>query len=102
MTTVLLVALVLCVLYLGLRVHQLASAVSTLAQIVDKPRRRDRTIRKEVHELEADLEMIGNLVSQGVAKPEDFEEADRIRERLDRRLRALTGRSPETPAPRKE
>ena len=96
MTTVLLVVLVLCVLYLGLRVHQLGSAVSTLARIVEKPRRRDRAIRREIHELETDLEMIRDLVSQGAAKPEDFEEADQIREKLDRRLRALTreGRKP--------
>jgi hypothetical protein len=78
MTTSVLVVLVLCVLYLALRVHQLSATVAALARIVEKPRRRDRAIRREVHELETDLEMIRDLVS--AASPEDFEEADRIRQ----------------------
>jgi hypothetical protein len=98
MTAALLVVLILCVLYLGLRVHQLGSSVAKLARTVDKPRRRDRAIRREVHELETDLEMIQDLVSHGAASPDDFEEADRIREKLDRRLRALTRGSKAPPS----
>jgi cell division protein FtsL len=51
MTAVLLLVLVVCILYLALRVRALKSAVSTLARIVDKPRRRDRTLRKEIRSL---------------------------------------------------
>ena len=54
-TTVLLVVLILCVLYLALRLRALETAVVNLARIVDKPRRRDRAIRKEIAELEDEL-----------------------------------------------
>jgi hypothetical protein len=44
MTTVLLVVLVLCVVYLALQVRNLENAVNVLAQIVNKPRRRDHAL----------------------------------------------------------
>lgn len=44
MTTILLVVLVLSILYLALRVRNLENAVNVLAQIVNKPRRRDHAL----------------------------------------------------------
>jgi protein-arginine kinase activator protein McsA len=91
MTTALLVVLVLAVLYLVLRVHMLQNAVLHLSRIVNKPRRRLRAIQKEIKELEDELETLHDLGRHGAATREDFEEADLIREKLDRRLRALAG-----------
>ena len=58
MTAVLLVVFMLCVLYLALHIHQLENAVTKLARIVNKPRRRDRALRKEIAQLEEELEEI--------------------------------------------
>lgn len=91
MTTALLVVLVLSVLYLALRVHRLHLAVVELARVVNKPRRRDRAILKQIAALEDDLEHIRDLVKEGVADQNDFIQTDLIREKLDRRLRALAG-----------
>jgi hypothetical protein len=44
MTTILLVVLVLSILYLALRVRNLENAVNVLAQLVNKPRRRDHAL----------------------------------------------------------
>ncbi len=103
MTTALLVVLVLCVLYLALRLHRLERAVSAFAHIVDRPRRRDRAIRKEIEELEHELEQLQDATNHGyIPDTDDFNRADEIREKLDRRLRALTGRpgtSEPPPAP---
>ncbi len=92
MTTALLVVLMLCILYLIIRVRQLEYAVAVLARIVNKPRRRDRALRREVKALESDLDYIRNLAVNGAADPEDFERPNVIREKLDRRLRAHAGR----------
>lgn len=89
--TVLLGALVLAVLYLALRVHMLQNAILQLSRIVNKPRRRLRAIQREIKELEDQLETAHDLVREGAATPEDFDEIDLIREKLDRRLRALAG-----------
>ena len=96
-TAIFLVVLILCVLYLSLRLRSLENAVVTLARIVDEPRRRDRAIQKEIKNLEDELEYLSDLASQGAASPEDFDEADLIRAKLDRRIRTLAGRR-ETPA----
>jgi len=100
MTAVLLLVLVVCVLYLALRVRALESAVSTLARIVNKPRRRDRAIRKEIEELESKLEQMDDAIAHGyLADTNDFNRADEIREKLDRRLRALAPRQTAPPVP---
>lgn len=78
MTTVLLVVLVLSVLYLALRIHQLENAVTKLVRIVNKPRQRDRALGREIAELETDLDMLRDLVKQGAASREDFDQADVI------------------------
>jgi predicted Holliday junction resolvase-like endonuclease len=106
-TTALLVVLailVLCVVNLILRVRGLENAVTTLARIVDKPRRRDRAIRKEIRELEEELEEMRENAAEGLVDPDEFDRADVIREKLDRRLRALAGRRgtpPESPIARR-
>src|ERR1700731_3082849 len=76
-----------------------SGAGANLARIVDKPRRRDRAIRKEIKELEGELEYLADIASHGAASPEDFDEADAIREKLDRRLRALAGQRGMPPDP---
>ena len=93
MTILLLVALVVWAVYLALRVRRLEHAVAALTRTVDKPQKRDRAIRKEIKELEDRLAFIGTLVANGAASPKDVEEADVIREKLERRLRALAGRA---------
>jgi hypothetical protein len=100
-TAVVLVVLVLCVLYLAFRVHQLTAVVATLAHIVDKPRRRDHAIREEIAELEAELAETRDEIAEGYLPDEhDFQRAEEIREKLDRRLRALAGRRrPSEPPP---
>jgi cell division protein FtsB len=89
MTRVLFALLILTVLYLALRLYQLQRAVTALTRLVEKPRRRSHAIRKEVKELEDELAFIADIVANGAASPEDFVEADAIRDKLDRRLRAL-------------
>lgn len=93
MTTILLVVLLVWVVYLALRIRRLEQAVAALTRTVDTPRKRDRAIRKEIKELEDQLAFIGTTIAKGAAGPADLEEADAIRERLDRRLRALAGRA---------
>ena len=91
MTTVLLVVLVLSVLYLALRIHQLENAATKLVRIVNKPRQRDRALGREIAELETDLDML--RAKRTSTKP------TLSREKLDRRLGALAG-TPRTQPPR--
>lgn len=105
MTTPLLLVLAvlaLCVVSLIFRVRALETAIANLAQVVGKPKRRDRAIRKEIRELEEELEEMRENASHGLVDPDDFDRADVIREKLDRRLRALAGRrgTSEPPPPR--
>jgi len=109
MTILLLVALVVWAVYLALRVRQLEHAVAALTRTVDKPQKRDRAIRKEIKELEDRLAFIGTLVANGAASPQDVEEADVIREKLERGLhrvraadRGRRGRSRLRPARRRD
>ena len=99
MTTFFLVVLTLVLLYFALRLHNLEHAVIALAKVVDKPRRRDRVIRKEIRELEEELGQIGDIARHGLLDKDDMNRADDIREKLERRLRALAGhpKSPPTP-----
>jgi hypothetical protein len=99
MTIFFLVLLTFALLYLALRLHNLEHAVIALAKVVDKPRRRDRAIRKEIRELEEELEQIGDMARRGLIGTDDMNRADDIRERLDRRLRALAGH-PKSPSAR--
>ena len=103
MTTALLVVLAvlaLCVVSLILRVRALETAIANLARIVDKPRRRDRAIRKEIRELEDELEQMDDDIRSGYLPDEDdFRRGEQIREKLDRRLKALAGRRGSPPEP---
>ncbi len=93
MSTVLLVVLLFCVLFavlhLANRIHRLENALVDLARIVKRPMRRDRAVRKEIEELEEELEEIGDLAVHAAASEEDFDRAQVIREKLDRRFHAL-------------
>jgi DNA-binding protein H-NS len=99
MTTVLLVVLVLSVLYLALRIHQLENAVTKLVRIVNKPRQRDRALGREIAELETDLDMLRDLVKQGAASREDFDQADVIPREARPATRGAR-RNPRTQPPR--
>jgi len=96
---VVLAVLVLCVINLILRVRGLENAVTALARVVDKPKRRDRAIRKEIRELEEELEEMRENAADGLVDEDDFDRAEVIREKLDRRLRALAGRRGIPPEP---
>lgn len=65
---------------------------------LEKPRQRERALRREIQSLETDLQMVHDIITNGAAKPEDFEEADAIRVKLDSRrsalLKHMTGVSP--------
>jgi len=98
MITVLLVVLVVAVLYLALRVQMLQNAILQLSRIVSKPRLRLRAIQNEIKELEDELEGLYDLGRHGAATSEDFDAIDLIREKLDRRLRALAGQREARPA----
>ena len=91
MTTVLPVVLVFAVLYLALRVHMLQNATLHLSRIVNKPRRRLHAIQREIKELEDELETLHGLARHGAATSTDLEDIKLIREKLDRRLRAMAG-----------
>ena len=104
MTTILLVILVLFVLYLAFDIRRLDKAVTNLAYIVNEPRRRHYAIQREISELEQELEQLRADISNDIASGElpdddDLKQVDLIREKLDRRLRALAGRSREIPPP---
>lgn len=85
LTTAVVVVLVLVTVHLALRIRNLTYRVERL----EKPRKRERAIRREIQELETDLRMVQDIITNGAAKPEDFAEGDAIRAKLDNRRRAL-------------
>lgn len=100
MSSLVLIVLVVWAVYLSVRVRQLERTVATLTHTVDSPRKRDRAIRKEIKELEDKLAIIVTAAASGAASPEDLKEADALREKIARRIRALAGRGDDKgPAP---